>query len=127
MDSYVFNTPDGIVLRQERALASKLHYFRLSLLLLIFITLSLLVCYPLPVYANNLSVKDVLNKTIISMNTAMSSTPMIGNPDVDVAVMIIPHHQGAVEMAKVELRYGIDSPLRPLAQEIIVTQQSEIA
>jgi uncharacterized protein (DUF305 family) len=64
---------------------------------------------------------------MISMNSAMSSTAMIGNPDVDFAVMMIAHHQGAVEMAKVELRYGTDSRLRRLAQEIIVTQQSEIA
>ncbi|OKH54482.1 hypothetical protein NIES2130_28415 [Scytonema sp. HK-05] len=108
-------------------MASKLDYFRFSLLLILFIALSLLVCYPLPVYADNLSVNDALNQAMISMNTVMSSTPMITNPDIDFAVMMIPHHQGAVEMAKVELRYGTDSRLRRLAQEIIVTQQSEIA
>jgi uncharacterized protein (DUF305 family) len=40
---------------------------------------------------------------------------------------MIPHHQGAVEMAKVELRFGTDPRLRRLAQEIVVTQQAEIA
>jgi uncharacterized protein (DUF305 family) len=40
--------------------------------------------------------------------------------------MMIPHHQGAIEMAKVELQFGTDPTLRRLAQEIIVTQQSEI-
>lgn len=40
--------------------------------------------------------------------------------------MMIPHHQGAIEMAKVELLHGTDPRLRRLAQEIIVTQQSEI-
>ncbi len=35
-------------------------------------------------------------------------------------------HQGAIEMAKVELQFGTDPNLRRLAQEIIVTQQSEI-
>jgi uncharacterized protein (DUF305 family) len=40
--------------------------------------------------------------------------------------MMVPHHQGAVEMAKVELQFGTNPNLRRLAQEIIVTQQSEI-
>lgn len=127
MDGYLFNTADNIALRQQKALAFKLHYFRSSLLLIIAIALSLLVFYPLPVYADNLPVNDALNQAMISMNIAMSSTPMIGNPDIDFAVMMIAHHQGAIDMAKVELRYGTDSRLRRLAQEIIVTQQSEIA
>lgn len=127
MDGYVFNTADGIILRQQKALASKLHYFRFSLLLIISIALSLLVSYPLPVYADNLPAYDALNQAMILMKTTMFSTPMIGNPDVDFAVMMIAHHQGAIDMAKVELRYGTDSRLRRLAQEIIVTQQSEIA
>lgn len=99
----------------------------LCLLLMIFMVLNLLVSYSLPVYADNLSVNKALNQAMISMNTAMSTPPMTGNPDVDFADMMIPHHQGAVEMAKVELQYGTDSRLRRLAQEIIVTQQSEIA
>jgi len=41
--------------------------------------------------------------------------------------MMIPHHQGAIDMAMVEIRYGKDGRLRRLAQEIIVTQQQEIA
>ena len=127
MDGYVFNPADGITLMQQKAKASKLDYFRFSLLPIISIALSLFVSYSLPVYADNLPANDALNQAMISMNTAMSSTPMTGNPDVDFAVMMISHHQGAVEMAKVELRYGTDSRLRRLAQEIIVTQQSEIA
>jgi uncharacterized protein (DUF305 family) len=82
--------------------------------------------YSLPVYANGLSKDDALNQAMISMNTGMSSVSMTGNSDVDFALMMIPHHQGAVEMAKVELKYGTDSRLQRLAQEIIVTQQSEI-
>jgi uncharacterized protein (DUF305 family) len=39
---------------------------------------------------------------------------------------MIPHHQGAIDMAKAELRYGKDSVMLRLAQEIIVDQQSEI-
>ena len=127
MNNCIFNAADNIALIQQKILASKLHSFRSSLLPIIFIALSLLVSYPLPVYADNLPANDGLNQAMISMDTAMSSTPMIGNPDVDFAVMMIAHHQGAIDMAKVELRYGTDSRLRRLAQEIIVTQQSEIA
>ena len=50
-----------------------------------------------------------------------------GDPDRDFARMMIPHHQGAVDMAKVELLYGKDERLKRLAQEIIVEQQQEIA
>lgn len=92
----------------------------------VLIVLNLLMFYSLPVYANGLSKDDALNQAMISMNTGMSSVSMTGNSDVDFALMMIPHHQGAVEMAKVELKYGTDSRLQRLAQEIIVTQQSEI-
>jgi hypothetical protein len=40
--------------------------------------------------------------------------------------MMAPHHQGAIEMAQAELRYGRNEPLRRMAQEIIVTQLQEI-
>lgn len=48
--------------------------------------------------------------------------------DVDVAFVegMIPHHQGAVEMAKIELKYGRDPAMKKLAQEIIDAQQKEI-
>ena len=50
-----------------------------------------------------------------------------GNIDRDFAAMMIPHHQGAIEMAQAELRYGSNEQLRRIAQEIIVDQQQEIA
>jgi len=49
-----------------------------------------------------------------------------GDIDRDFAAMMIPHHQGAIDMALLELRYGKNTILRRLAQEIIVTQQQEI-
>jgi uncharacterized protein (DUF305 family) len=49
-----------------------------------------------------------------------------GDPDRDFAAMMIPHHQGAVDMAKVELQFGKDPVLRRLAQGIIVEQLQEI-
>jgi uncharacterized protein (DUF305 family) len=49
-----------------------------------------------------------------------------GNADRDFAAMMIPHHQGAIDMAKAELQFGRDPVLRRLAQGIIVEQQQEI-
>ena len=60
------------------------------------------------------------------MDQGMKNAPMTGDPDHDFAAMMIPHHQGAVDMAKVELIYGKDPVLRRLAQEIVVTQEQEI-
>ena len=50
-----------------------------------------------------------------------------GDPDRDFAAMMIPHHQGAINMAEAELRFGHDPILRRLAQAIIVEQHQEIA
>jgi uncharacterized protein (DUF305 family) len=60
------------------------------------------------------------------MDRDLASAPMNGNADHDFAVMMVPHHRGAIDMAKAELRYGNDPVLRRLAQEILVDQQSEI-
>jgi uncharacterized protein (DUF305 family) len=49
-----------------------------------------------------------------------------GDVDQDFAAMMIPHHQGAIDMAQAELRYGRNEQLRRIAQEIIVEQQQEI-
>ncbi len=50
-----------------------------------------------------------------------------GEIDRDFTAMMIPHHQGAIDMAVAYLRYGKDPQLRRLAQEIVVEQQQEIA
>jgi len=50
-----------------------------------------------------------------------------GDVDADFAAMMIPHHQGAIDMAMAELRYGHNEQLRRIAQEIVVEQQQEIA
>jgi uncharacterized protein (DUF305 family) len=60
------------------------------------------------------------------MNSGMATARPTGDPDRDFAAMMIPHHQGAIDMAKVELIYGRDPILRRLAQGIIVEQQQEI-
>jgi hypothetical protein len=50
-----------------------------------------------------------------------------GDVDKDFVAMMTPHHQGAIEMAMSELRYGRNERLRRMAMEIIITQQQEIA
>ncbi len=49
-----------------------------------------------------------------------------GDVDRDFVAMMVPHHQGAIDMAQAELRYGHNEQLRRIAQEIVVTQQQEI-
>ena len=53
--------------------------------------------------------------------------PMSGDADKDFIKMMIPHHQGAIDMAKVELKYGKDKKLRVMAEKIIKAQEKEIA
>ena len=59
------------------------------------------------------------------MMTGMDIKPS-GDIDRDFAAMMIPHHQGAIDMAVAELRYGRNEQLRRIAQEIVIEQQQEI-
>ena len=65
---------------------------------------------------------STMSKMMIEMNIRPS-----GDVDGDFVSMMTPHHQAAIEMAQAELRYGRNKILKRLAQEIIVTQQQEIA
>ncbi len=71
-----------------------------------------------PYLAENVS---AMTKMMIDMGIRPS-----GDVDADFVAMMVPHHQGAIEMAQAELRYGRNEPLRRMAQGIIVTQLQEI-
>ncbi len=66
------------------------------------------------------------NAAMAKMMAAMDTKPS-GDVDADFVATMVPHHQGAIDMAQAELRHGHNEQLRRLAQEIIVTQQDEIA
>jgi hypothetical protein len=65
---------------------------------------------------------DAMRKMMIDMEIRPT-----GDVDRDFVAMMVPHHQGAIDMAQAELRYGRNELLRRLSQEIIVTQQQEIS
>lgn len=69
---------------------------------------------------------DAMQAAMQQMQGGMDM-PATGDVDVDFARMMIPHHQGAIDMAKAELASGKDPQLRQLADEIIAAQEKEIA
>lgn len=66
------------------------------------------------------------NATMDKMMTDMAVKPT-GDVDHDFVAMMVPHHQGAIDMARAELQYSQNPQLTTIAQEIIVDQQQEIA
>jgi uncharacterized protein (DUF305 family) len=72
--------------------------------------------------------QSFLSKNRAAMNTMMAAMTIrpTGDVDRDFVAMMVPHHQGAVDMAKAELEYGHNEQLRQLAHEIVAMQQQEI-
>jgi hypothetical protein len=66
------------------------------------------------------------NAAMMRMDQDMNTKPT-GDIDRDFVAMMVPHHQGAIDMAQAELQYGHNETLRRIAQEIVVEQQQEIA
>ena len=75
------------------------------------------------------SEQPFLSENDAAMNKMMADMTIkpTGDVDRDFVAMMVPHHQGAIDMAKAELKYGHNEQLRRMAQEIVVTQQQEIA
>lgn len=67
-----------------------------------------------------------LNAGMEKMMHDMHAPGYTGNPDIDFLAMMIPHHEGAVEMARLVLVHGRDPLVRQLAEEIIAGQTAEI-
>jgi uncharacterized protein (DUF305 family) len=65
------------------------------------------------------------NQTAMNKMADMTINPT-GDVDRDFVAMMVPHHQGAIDMAKAELKYGHNEQLRRLAREIVAKQQQEI-
>jgi hypothetical protein len=67
-----------------------------------------------------------MHASMTRMAQEMDAAEMSGDPDRDFLAMMIPHHAGAVEMARLQLIYGRDPLVRRLAEEILASQQAEI-
>jgi uncharacterized protein (DUF305 family) len=82
---------------------------------------------PSAVYGSEFTVfRQDMDAGMNRMMDDMHALGYTGNPDLDFLAMMIPHHQGAVEMARLVLIYGNDPLTRKLAEEIIAGQQTEI-
>jgi uncharacterized protein (DUF305 family) len=81
---------------------------------------------PSQAHSDDAEFMERMNASMTAMNGSMKAAAMNGNVDHDFAAMMIPHHEGAIEMAKAELSFGKDPTMRRLAQEILVDQKSEI-
>ena len=67
-----------------------------------------------------------MNAGMDRMMRDMHAPGYSGNPDIDFLAMMIPHHEGAVEMARLVLVHGRDPATRRLAEDIIASQTVEI-
>src|SRR2546421_12904405 len=73
-----------------------------------------------------MSFESDMDAGMARMMQRMHAPRYSGNPDVDFLAMMIPHHEGAVEMARLELIHGNDPLTRKLAEDILASQQVEI-
>jgi uncharacterized protein (DUF305 family) len=92
----------------------------------ILLSVGILVIAAAPVPTRSEEFSQEMDTAMNRMMPAMHSRPS-DTVDRQFVDMMIPHHQGAIDMAVAELRYGSNPQLRRMAQEIIVEQQQQIA
>ncbi len=68
-----------------------------------------------------------MQRAMDKMNDRTKSMHMTGDTDRDFMLMMMPHHQAAIDMAKVELRWGHKPALKAMARDVIAAQSREIA
>ncbi|CAK9884072.1 MAG: hypothetical protein XXXJIFNMEKO3_00453 [Candidatus Erwinia impunctatus] len=79
-----------------------------------------------PSHQNGSSAQESYHSGMHKMNQDMMAGMANADPDIAFAEGMTAHHQGAIDMAKTELKYGKDPAMRKLAEEIIKAQQPEI-
>jgi uncharacterized protein (DUF305 family) len=87
---------------------------------------AVIIASPYAAFANHAtSAEEAFKEANDTMMHGMMKS-MTGDPDKDFAMMMLPHHQGAIDMAKVGLECGKDPTMRALAEAIIDAQEKEI-
>jgi uncharacterized protein (DUF305 family) len=79
-----------------------------------------------PAFAQEAEVEKAFTDAHHKMLQAMEGMKPSGDADKDFVMMMMPHHQGAIDMAEIELKYGKDPELRQMAEQIIESQKKEI-
>jgi len=95
-----------------------------------WLTALVLLASPGLAFAAGMVMGSDADKALMDVNdkmTAAMKTEPTGDADKDFVAMMIPHHQGAVDMAEVELKYGKDPAILKLARTIVSSQEKEIA
>lgn len=67
-----------------------------------------------------------MNESMQKMHGKMMEQSKSGDPDVDFAKMMLTHHQGAIEMARTELKNGDDPEMKKMAEKAIKDQEKDI-
>lgn len=104
------------------------YFFQLMLLVLGIAALAVVLVRVVPSHFSSAEEALFLAKNDAAMARMMAGMKIKPSNDVDrdFVAMMVPHHQAAIDMAQIELIYGHNRLLFPIAQEIIATQQQEI-
>lgn len=78
-----------------------------------------------PNMTDSMKVESGLMKSMADMTAKVDNMQMSGDFDVDFATMMIEHHQGAIDMAQIEVSKGTDQKIKLMAQNIITKQTEE--